>query len=191
MATVEHAPLVPTLYDDILTLFALSGTGSMPTHLVNYGRVMRNWFGPQGIRRIIPSFAVLCATTSSRESPNRLPTLKTHTLSSTPPLQQPSSSNVASKPTLALTKNLNSDSVTMLKWRLLERAVLPITSYSSFLNSAICHSIGRTLAWALQFHKFTHTRKTGGFHCLSTRYRFSHPRCGRLCGADGRAQVHC
>ena len=37
MTTVEHALPVPTLYDDVLTLFALSGTGSTPTHLVNYG----------------------------------------------------------------------------------------------------------------------------------------------------------
>ncbi|KAG6894359.1 hypothetical protein C0992_006460, partial [Termitomyces sp. T32_za158] len=27
----------PTLYDDILTLYALSGTGATPTHIVNYG----------------------------------------------------------------------------------------------------------------------------------------------------------
>ncbi|KAF8894747.1 hypothetical protein BD779DRAFT_1669210 [Infundibulicybe gibba] len=37
MTTVEHALPVPILYDDILTLFALSGTGSTPTHIVNYG----------------------------------------------------------------------------------------------------------------------------------------------------------
>ncbi|KII89304.1 hypothetical protein PLICRDRAFT_109538 [Plicaturopsis crispa FD-325 SS-3] len=37
MTTVEHALPVPVLYDDILTLYALSGTGSTPTHLVNYG----------------------------------------------------------------------------------------------------------------------------------------------------------
>lgn len=37
MTTVEHAIPVPTLYEDVLTLFALSGTGSTPTHIVNYG----------------------------------------------------------------------------------------------------------------------------------------------------------
>lgn len=37
MTTVEHALPVPTLYEDVLTLFALSGTGSTPTHVVNYG----------------------------------------------------------------------------------------------------------------------------------------------------------
>lgn len=37
MTTVEHAIPVPVLYDDVLTLFALSGTGNTPTHIVNYG----------------------------------------------------------------------------------------------------------------------------------------------------------
>ncbi|KAF8810077.1 hypothetical protein BYT27DRAFT_7162151 [Phlegmacium glaucopus] len=37
MTTVEHAIPVPTLYDDVITLYALSGTGSTPTHIVNYG----------------------------------------------------------------------------------------------------------------------------------------------------------
>jgi hypothetical protein len=37
MATVEHFLPVPQLYDDVLTLFAKSGTASTPTHLVNYG----------------------------------------------------------------------------------------------------------------------------------------------------------
>ncbi|KAF9484912.1 hypothetical protein BDN70DRAFT_871892 [Pholiota conissans] len=40
MTTVEHAIPVPTLYEDVLTLYALSGTGSTPTHIVNYGGVM-------------------------------------------------------------------------------------------------------------------------------------------------------
>jgi hypothetical protein len=40
MTTIEHALPVPTLYDDVLTLYALSGTGATPTHLVNYGGVM-------------------------------------------------------------------------------------------------------------------------------------------------------
>src|ERR1700733_772754 len=40
MTTVEHALPVPTLYEDVMTLYALSGTGSTPTHLVNYGGVM-------------------------------------------------------------------------------------------------------------------------------------------------------
>ena len=40
MTTVEHAIPIPTLYEDVLTLYALSGTGSTPTHIVNYGGVM-------------------------------------------------------------------------------------------------------------------------------------------------------
>ncbi|KAI0648336.1 hypothetical protein C8Q79DRAFT_1008671 [Trametes meyenii] len=40
MTTIEHPLPIPVLYDDILTLFALSGTGSTPTHIVNYGGVM-------------------------------------------------------------------------------------------------------------------------------------------------------
>jgi hypothetical protein len=40
MTTVEHALPVAQLYDDVLTLYALSGTGATPTHLVNYGGVM-------------------------------------------------------------------------------------------------------------------------------------------------------
>lgn len=43
MTTVEHPLPVPQLYDDVITLFALSGTGSTPTHIVNYGGV----FGEQ------------------------------------------------------------------------------------------------------------------------------------------------
>ena len=37
MTTVEHALPVPTLYDDVQSLYVLSGTGATPTHLVNYG----------------------------------------------------------------------------------------------------------------------------------------------------------
>ena len=37
MTTVEHSIPIPTLYDDVLTLYASSGTGSTPTHIVNYG----------------------------------------------------------------------------------------------------------------------------------------------------------
>ena len=37
MTTVEHAIPIPVLYDDVLKLYALSGTGASPTHLVNYG----------------------------------------------------------------------------------------------------------------------------------------------------------
>ncbi|KAJ7155426.1 hypothetical protein C8R43DRAFT_1126083 [Mycena crocata] len=43
MTTLEHAMPVPMLFDDVLTLFALSGTGYTPTHIVNYGGV----FGEQ------------------------------------------------------------------------------------------------------------------------------------------------
>lgn len=35
MTTIEHNLPVPVLYDDITTLFALSGTGNTPTHLVS------------------------------------------------------------------------------------------------------------------------------------------------------------
>ncbi|KAJ7284597.1 hypothetical protein C8J57DRAFT_1289035, partial [Mycena rebaudengoi] len=37
MTTLEHSMPVPTLFDDVITLFALSGSGYTPTHLVNYG----------------------------------------------------------------------------------------------------------------------------------------------------------
>lgn len=40
MTTIEHPLPIPVLYDDILNLYALSGTGSTPTHIVNYGGVM-------------------------------------------------------------------------------------------------------------------------------------------------------
>ncbi|KAJ7091369.1 hypothetical protein B0H15DRAFT_977440, partial [Mycena belliarum] len=43
MTTLEHAMPIPMLFDDVLTLFALSGTGYTPTHIVNYGGV----FGEQ------------------------------------------------------------------------------------------------------------------------------------------------
>ena len=34
---MEHSLPVPVLYDDIRILWAASGTGSTPTHVVNYG----------------------------------------------------------------------------------------------------------------------------------------------------------
>ncbi|KAG5642728.1 hypothetical protein DXG03_002273 [Asterophora parasitica] len=37
MTTIEHALPVPVLYDDVLNLYAKSGTGATPTHIVNYG----------------------------------------------------------------------------------------------------------------------------------------------------------
>ncbi|KAF9555565.1 hypothetical protein CPC08DRAFT_820988 [Agrocybe pediades] len=37
MTTVEHALPIPRLYEDVLNLYALSGTGATPTLLVNYG----------------------------------------------------------------------------------------------------------------------------------------------------------
>lgn len=40
MSAVEHSIPIPVLYDDMLALYALSGTGSTPTHLINYGGVM-------------------------------------------------------------------------------------------------------------------------------------------------------
>ena len=44
MTTVEHALPIPVLYEDVLTLFALSGTGYTPTHIVNYGGTMGEQF---------------------------------------------------------------------------------------------------------------------------------------------------
>ncbi|THH10405.1 hypothetical protein EW145_g1350 [Phellinidium pouzarii] len=40
MTTVEHSLPIPELYEDVLTLYALSGTGATPTHIVNYGGTM-------------------------------------------------------------------------------------------------------------------------------------------------------
>ncbi len=40
MTTVEHSIPIPVLYEDMLTFYALSGTGATPTHIVNYGGVM-------------------------------------------------------------------------------------------------------------------------------------------------------
>jgi hypothetical protein len=37
MTTVEHSLPISSLYNDVLTLYALSGTGATPTHIVNYG----------------------------------------------------------------------------------------------------------------------------------------------------------
>src|SRR5258708_6362386 len=37
MTTIEHNIPVSMLYDDILTLYTMSGTGSTPTHIVDYG----------------------------------------------------------------------------------------------------------------------------------------------------------
>lgn len=44
MTTIEHALPIPVLYDDILTLYAESGTGATPTHIVNYGGAMGEEF---------------------------------------------------------------------------------------------------------------------------------------------------
>lgn len=41
ITVVEHNLPVTELYDDVLTLFALSGSGSTPTHIVNYGGELR------------------------------------------------------------------------------------------------------------------------------------------------------
>jgi hypothetical protein len=37
MTTLEHSLPIPVLYDDILKLYAYSGTAATPTHVVNYG----------------------------------------------------------------------------------------------------------------------------------------------------------
>ncbi|THH13219.1 hypothetical protein EW146_g6977 [Bondarzewia mesenterica] len=39
MTAIEHNLLIPQLFEDILTLFALSGTSATPTHIVNHGGV--------------------------------------------------------------------------------------------------------------------------------------------------------
>ncbi|KAG8958820.1 hypothetical protein FRC03_008801 [Tulasnella sp. 419] len=50
MTTVEHSLPVPVLYDDVITLFTLSGTSNTPTHIVNYGGT----FGEQYVWANIP-----------------------------------------------------------------------------------------------------------------------------------------
>jgi hypothetical protein len=40
MTTVEHNIPVSILYDDIMTLYVMSGTGTTPTHIVDYGGPM-------------------------------------------------------------------------------------------------------------------------------------------------------
>lgn len=37
MTTIEHSIPISVLYDDVAILWARSGTGSTPTHVVNYG----------------------------------------------------------------------------------------------------------------------------------------------------------
>ncbi|EIW85515.1 hypothetical protein CONPUDRAFT_98596 [Coniophora puteana RWD-64-598 SS2] len=37
MTTVEHNIPIPELYEDVLTLYAMSGTAATPTHIVDYG----------------------------------------------------------------------------------------------------------------------------------------------------------
>ncbi|KAG6379166.1 hypothetical protein JVT61DRAFT_11606 [Boletus reticuloceps] len=59
MTTVEHNLPVSVLYDDILTLYSLSGTGSTPTHIVDYG-------GPMGEQ-------LLWATTDIPNDPKCVP----------------------------------------------------------------------------------------------------------------------
>ena len=39
MTSAEHAIPIPILYEDVLMLYALSSTGSTPTHVVNSGGV--------------------------------------------------------------------------------------------------------------------------------------------------------
>lgn len=40
MTTIEHAIPIPILHEDVLHLYAQSGTASTPTHIVNYGGAM-------------------------------------------------------------------------------------------------------------------------------------------------------
>ena len=40
MTTIEHNIPIPVLYEDVKTLFARSGTGATPTHIVDYGGTM-------------------------------------------------------------------------------------------------------------------------------------------------------
>ncbi|KZV91506.1 hypothetical protein EXIGLDRAFT_676059 [Exidia glandulosa HHB12029] len=62
MTTVEHAMVPPVLYDDVLTLWSLSGTATTPTHIVGYGGAFgeeqiwstRNVVEDEKIRRFIP-----------------------------------------------------------------------------------------------------------------------------------------
>jgi hypothetical protein len=58
MTTVEHAIPIPQLYDDVLTLYAYSGTGYTPTHVVNYGGALgKRLYGP---RVIYPMILSMC-----------------------------------------------------------------------------------------------------------------------------------
>ncbi|KAJ3555991.1 hypothetical protein NM688_g2275 [Phlebia brevispora] len=62
MTTIEHSLPIPVLYNDIKTLFALSGTGYTPTHVVNYGGVWGEQYvwatedipNDEKLRRFIP-----------------------------------------------------------------------------------------------------------------------------------------
>ena len=40
MTTMEHSLPISPLYEDVLALFAASGTGYTPTHIVSYGGIM-------------------------------------------------------------------------------------------------------------------------------------------------------
>jgi hypothetical protein len=60
MATVEHALPIPTIYDDILHLYAQSGTGTTPTLLVHYGGA----WGEQLVWQQPLSFDQKCVPTS-------------------------------------------------------------------------------------------------------------------------------
>lgn len=62
MTTIEHSMVPSVLYDDVLTLWSLSGTATTPTHMVSYGGVFaeemvwssRNVAQDDKIRRFVP-----------------------------------------------------------------------------------------------------------------------------------------
>ncbi|KAG6836930.1 hypothetical protein H0H93_001092 [Arthromyces matolae] len=78
MTTVEHALPVPTLYDDVITLYALSGTGATPTHIVNYGGAWgEQWVwatedipNDPKLRRFVPHDELLVLTESTARPAN-------------------------------------------------------------------------------------------------------------------------
>ena len=77
MTTVEHALPVPKLYKDVINLFALSGTGYTPTHVVNYGGAWgQEYFWSQNdipnnpkLRRFIPHEVLYYETTETTHRP--------------------------------------------------------------------------------------------------------------------------
>lgn len=61
MTSIEHAMVPPVIYDDVLTLWATSGTSTTPTMIVSYGGV----FGEEHIwatRNVAEDEKSVCST---------------------------------------------------------------------------------------------------------------------------------